>query len=217
MDDAFNPDYNPFLDWPAVSDCTANTLLPHIVQPNAIQHVTFRLADSMPQEVLDEIAAIRDEYLRKHPEPMDASTKREFHRILTEKEQAWLDAGLGSCVLRHPECRRTLEKSISHHDGVDFFVLAYVIMPNHVHLLARMIDDKSTFKVISNIKKFTARQINKLLGREGALWQRECYDRVIRDESYLQTCVVYIQNNPRNLPAGEFSLFVNRDRVGLYK
>ena len=64
-------------------------------------------------------------------------------------------------------------------------------------------------KLIRSWKGFTARQINKLLGRSGGFWQRDYFDRLIRDEKHFGNCVRYIRRNPEKtrLNAGEFVLW----------
>jgi REP element-mobilizing transposase RayT len=51
--------------------------------------------------------------------------------------------------------------------------------------------------LIRSWKGFTARQINKLLGRSGNFWQRDYFDRLIRDEKHFANCVRYIRRNPQ--------------------
>ena len=49
---------------------------------------------------------------------------------------------------------------------------------------------------MKGIKGASARQINILLQREGALWERDSYDRMVRDEEEFQEKVQYILTNP---------------------
>jgi REP element-mobilizing transposase RayT len=51
-------------------------------------------------------------------------------------------------------------------------------------------------QLVHSWKRFTARRINELLGREGALWQRDYFDRIVRDEGHFGNCVRYIRRNP---------------------
>lgn len=77
-------------------------------------------------------------------------------------------------------------------------------MPNHIHLVFRHIT-KSTHKdgndhqiseIFRNLKRYTARKCNEILGRSGAFWQAESYDHVIRDEQELESVISYTLNNP---------------------
>ena len=64
-------------------------------------------------------------------------------------------------------------------------------------------------KLIRGWKGFTARQINKLLGRSGNFWQRDYFDRLVRDEKHFANCVRYIRRNPEKaqLTKKEFILW----------
>ena len=49
---------------------------------------------------------------------------------------------------------------------------------------------------MQSIKRFSARQANKILNRTGSFWQAESYDHVVRDENEYYRVVKYISNNP---------------------
>ena len=72
-------------------------------------------------------------------------------------------------------------------------------MPNHVHAIVRPMgsDDQELEDVLRLCKGRSARAINKHLGMSGPLWQRESYDRIIRDEEHLWRCLQYIGRNPK--------------------
>ncbi len=70
-------------------------------------------------------------------------------------------------------------------------------MSNHVHAIVRpLVDDNDPVElVLKSWKGYTARQINGRLGHQGQLWQREGFDRIIRDEEHLYRCIQYIGSN----------------------
>jgi putative transposase len=72
---------------------------------------------------------------------------------------------------------------------------AWVVMPNHVHML---ILPQAALSVITHwIKGRSARQANLLLGRKGeSFWQHESYDHWVRSERELRRIVAYIEENP---------------------
>ena len=86
-------------------------------------------------------------------------------------------------------------------------------MPNHVHLLLSPIGDDEVTKSIGSVKQFSANAINKLLGRNGNVWQRNEYDHLVRDMQSYEACVNYINQNPRNLLPGQYSIGVNASSV----
>jgi REP element-mobilizing transposase RayT len=73
---------------------------------------------------------------------------------------------------------------------------AWCVMPNHVHVLARLFPGVSLASVLHSWKSFTAKRANTMLHRGGAFWQREYYDHLIRDESEFEYAVQYVFDNP---------------------
>lgn len=82
-----------------------------------------------------------------------------------------------------------------HHHGRRFSVLAWVVMPNHAHVLVE-IWQTPLAKVLQNWKSITAVEANKILRREGTFWQPEYWDRFMRDEAQVRKAIRYIENNP---------------------
>ena len=76
------------------------------------------------------------------------------------------------------------------------YVLAFCVMPNHLHLLLSPRNDATLSDVMRSLKRFATKQINDATGRTGSLWQQSYYDRVIRDEAHLNATIEYIHRNP---------------------
>ena len=114
--------------------------LPHWQRDDtsAIYWITFRLADSLPQEELEKLNRIRDQFLAEHPKPWDHPTRILYHQTFSERIDGWLDAGHGSCILAQAEPRRHVIEALLRFDGERHDFIAGVIMPNHVHLLLRL-------------------------------------------------------------------------------
>jgi hypothetical protein len=98
--------------------------LPHFESSEVTQHVTFHLADSLPQTVLLRLEA----ELKTLP-----AEKRDVER--RKRVDAWIDAGHGSCVLRKPGIADMVQGSLLTFDSQRYRLLAWVVMPNHVHVL----------------------------------------------------------------------------------
>ena len=96
-----------------------------------------------------------------------------------------------------------------HFDGDRYILHAWVIMPNHVHLLVSMAAGIRLEKVIASWKRFSANQIQQRRGTIGGIWQKDYFDRLIRNEGHFRNVVRYIRNNPvkGNLPVGEYQLY----------
>ncbi|MBQ6100842.1 MAG: transposase [Bacteroidales bacterium] len=180
--------------------------LPHWHQDHKVQFVTFRLADSLPQEKINEYKSIKKQWTDKHPLPWDNAAKDAFHNFVGQKIDYWIDQGYGSCILKEEKIRKMIVESLMFYDNVKYFLYHYVIMPNHVHLLASPIEPYTITEVIGRAKQYTAKEINKLSGHHGPVWQHSMFDRMVRDENDFDRYVNYINNNPNNLPIGTFTI-----------
>ena len=109
--------------------------LPHWTRDGSIYWITFRLADSLPQEKLSIWKAERDLWKNHHPEPWHEADWKEYDERFGKRLENWLDAGYGSCVLGRPEIRWIVRECLFRFDGERLRIHACVIMPNHVHLL----------------------------------------------------------------------------------
>lgn len=154
--------------------------LPHLDAAGIIQAVTFRLADSLPRHVVDMLV----EQAKNNPAKLRGRTAAE------------LDRGHGACLLRHEDAARIVENALHHFDGDRYLLLAWVVMPNHVHAVIETLPGWPLGRVIKSRKAFSATRINKALGRSGVLWQPDYFDRRIRDDRHLAAAVRYVEENP---------------------
>lgn len=181
--------------------------LPHWHQDGKLQFITFRLADSLPQEKLDELEQNKERFMQQHPQPWDKETEAQYYKLFGSKIDEWLDAGMGSCLLKFPNIRKIVCDALSFFDGDRYRLHSYVVMPNHVHVLVELLGENKTGDVLHSWKRHTANQINKLIGGSGKFWQHESFDRIIRDKEHYNNVLRYIANNPRNLPEDSFSIY----------
>lgn len=170
--------------------------LPHWRQPGATFFVTFRLADSLPQTVIDYISRMKREIVRLGDHPSSLSLRREYERQITQKCESTLDGGHGRCCLRDPDHAQILHDSLQYGQGKRYFLGCSVVMANHCHITIRPEEGQDLEQIVGSIKGFTARQINQRIGASGPLWSEECYDRIIRDEEHLYRVIQYVGRNP---------------------
>lgn len=180
-------------------------LLPHWEQNGKTQFITFRLRDSLPQSKLSLLIDINNGFLQKHPRPWSQAVLKEYHNLFSTKYQRYLDAGYGSCILQRPEIREILEEGLWHYDAVKYELLAYVIMPNHVHLVARMLDNNEANCTLDYVKRYCTGVMNKSYGTGARLFSGN-WDRIVRNEVHLKYVLSYIVNNPKGLPQDAYSL-----------
>ncbi len=179
--------------------------LPHWFQPEAVQFITFRLADSLPQTKLQELALMREALGRR--ETKDGELTAEEER-LEEIVEGWLKIGYGGCVLSNAQCRQFVEEALFFNDKQTYHLHAFVIMPNHVHILLSPIGENSVVSIVSKLKRYSSRMIKQCVVTDGNVWQREMFDRMIRGEDDFAHKLAYIVNNPNGLPEDSYSLYV---------
>jgi putative transposase len=154
--------------------------LPHFDAPGIIQMISFHLADSLPQERQQEWKPL-----------MDLEDER-TRRIRLEE---YLDRGYGRCELAIPVIAQGLENILLRDDGRRCRLLAWVIMPNHVHILVEVWTTPLS-KLVQSWKKLATNLVNEHLKRRGQFWQEDYFDRFIRDQDHFQKAVHYIEKNP---------------------
>jgi len=170
--------------------------LPHVKREGACYFIAFRLADSLPREVLLEFERQRAEAVRKLP-ANDHLGRETANRELLRKIERYLDRGVGACHLRRPEIAEMVADALRHFHGVQYRLEEWVIMPNHVHLLIWPMPNHTLSEILRSRKRHTARQANLLLGRTGErFWQPESFDHWVRDDNEKARIRRYIRNNP---------------------
>ena len=173
--------------------------LPHCDFPGLVQFVTFRLADSMPE-------SRRGEW--------ELLLKIEDDREKRKELEEYLDRGIGECHLRDPRVAKIAEDAMLHFHDKHYELLAWCVMPNHVHVLVH-VWQMPLWKMVQSWKHFVQTQANRLLAerrlparldggmignrpcrRPALQWQREYWDTFMRDEEQERKAVRYIESNP---------------------
>jgi putative transposase len=183
--------------------------LPHWYQPQVTYFLTWRTADSLPADVAESWHRRRDDWLRRRGiNPLSRSWKEalhclpanqqhEYHEAFSQEYLANLDKGHGECVLRRSELADLVLQSLLHFDGNRYNLAAAVVMPNHVHVLVCLLAETDIEKQATSWKKFSATQINRVLGRLGRFWQEESFDHLVRSPASFERFRQYIAENGR--------------------
>ena len=192
--------------------------LPHWEQTNATYFITWRTADSIPQDLLKQWHHDRQRWLVAHGidpllddlhwqiECLPETQRREYHRLFTKQWHELLDAGHGACVLRDSALAQLVGSALLHFDGERCDVHEFIVMPNHVHVLAS-IDGRGKMKSLcKSWKRFSATEINRNLGKWGEFWQPESFDHIVRSQSSMDRFRTYLRENPikAHLCTGEY-------------
>ena len=200
------PDFRFFDEFSEVG--ALRNRLPHWRQDRACYFVTFRLNDSLPSKQLAEWRDEREKWLEIHPQPWSVEIEMEYHKRFSGRVDRWLDEGHGACLLQDPQHAERVAATLDHDDGIRYLLHSRVIMPNHVHALLSLGAGESLSGIIASWKRFSATRINKAIGAAGALWQKDYFDRMIRDWDHFVHVARYIRRNPvkAKLVSGLYSL-----------
>ena len=181
--------------------------LPHYHLEGYPLLITFRLAGSLPVEVLTQLKAQR-EFELKTLKKNSLAERNKIEKKRFGYYDDWLDrCEFGPRWLQVDIIAQIVAKEIDDLNNHRYQLIAYSIMPNHVHMLIRSCISEpanhrgqsanySVTETLRMLKGRTARFCNLELKRNGSFWQHESYDHVIRDEHELEQAIRYILNNP---------------------
>ncbi|MCB0556369.1 MAG: transposase [Phaeodactylibacter sp.] len=194
-------------------------ILPHWQPPEATFFITYRLFGSVPKVVIQSLREIYEMALKEIQNEHQADfgaimsqltlkERRKIEAILKKKrrEEEWLhfnrfDDFLDSNLnephwLRQPALAQLNADSIHFNANRYFKLWAFCIMSNHIHLLLTM-EQKAPirWKVMQDMKKYTGREGNKLIGKKGQFLEKESYDHLVRDGRF-NRILAYILDNP---------------------
>jgi len=125
--------------------------------------------------------------------------------------------GPGACYLEDAKCAKVVQAAFLYFNEERYHLYAWVVMPNHFHVLFQPVNGWSMAKIVASWKRFTATEIkivlrarqesarqesgdpgstNLRIGISEPLWPREYWDRYIRNEKHLRATIAYIEQNP---------------------
>jgi REP element-mobilizing transposase RayT len=174
--------------------------LPHRENKHAVYFVTFRLADSLPKTVLQQIEWERRDIVSTAPamhRDLSPNEQKRLAALFTDRVETYLDAASGSCNLAKRPIANSVVQALRHFDDVRYRIFAWRIMPNHVHVIFQPLEANALAGILHSWKSYTAKEANRLLKRTGSFWQREYYDHLVRDEEDFGRIVRYVLENPR--------------------
>ncbi|MBI1832697.1 MAG: hypothetical protein HYR84_14750 [Planctomycetes bacterium] len=191
--------------------------LPHWFVPHAWHFVTYRVAGTIPAAALHRMREMRDAQWREATAQGAATSERRslLHKQFFAAYDRYLDHESDVDWLLHPPVAAMIRGNLYHHCNSKYQLLAYCIMPNHVHVLLRVPPDRERSEpsgddlldetpdgngplasIMHSLKSYTANEANKILKRTGQFWQHESFDHWVRDADELERIVAYIAWNP---------------------
>jgi REP element-mobilizing transposase RayT len=159
--------------------------LPHFDAGEIAQTITFRLADSLPKTVIE-----------RWKRELESDSYNNADALIRKRIDYYLDQGCGSCGLRNERVAAMVQDSLLHFDDERYWLSAWVVMPNHVHMMLTPSQLWSISRIVKDMKSFTSREANALLRRRGQFWMEDYFDRYVRDAKHFTNAIRYIENNP---------------------
>jgi REP element-mobilizing transposase RayT len=138
----------------------------------------------------------RVQYSMRWEKELGGRSNENTDSVLRRRIEAYLDQSYGSCALRDVRVATMVKDSLLHFDSEHYQLSAWVVMPNHVHILLTPCNGWSLSRIMKDMKSFTSREATKLLGRSGQFWMEDYFDRYVRDAKHFANAIVYIENNP---------------------
>lgn len=207
---------------PDASLSIARRVTPHWMQCGCMTFVTWRMHDSLPQDIVTKIQAevqqLVEDAKSKSESADDVAADETFFGNTVETRLGWqkfhlydqyADAGYGSAVLRIPGIRKIVCDSLLKFDGDRYFLSDFVVMPNHLHFLVAFRCAEDLLRQSKAWKRYTGRHINNELRLRGDFWMPGQFDHLVRSERQFEYLRDYIADNPRkaNLRPDEYTHF----------
>lgn len=193
--------------------------IPHWIREGATYAVTFRLGDSVPADVSEQWQQERKDIIdraKQQNRELTIHEVMELKHLFSDKIESYLNAGHGECVLKDSKAAKIVQDALLYFHGNRYELVAWVIMPNHVHVVVRPLGDNELSEIVHSWKSFSADEINKVLNRTGNLWMVEYHDHLICDESDFENQVAYVLENPEKAGLKEWEWIGCFDRDELW-
>lgn len=172
---------------------------PHKERENAIYHIGFRLYDSIPQTTIRELQIKRVQMKTRVMEAQGQLSEydcEQIDRLFSSEIERLIDNGYGSCIFNENKNCEIMCNVLTSDSGSKYELYAWCIMPNHIHVLMSLLEKNKLADVVHAWKSAASHLINKKRNAIGRLWQRDYFNRIIRDYNHYLRTKEYIWNNP---------------------
>ncbi len=184
--------------------------LPHWDISGATYFITTYLEGSIPAKGLLDIADY-SRMLDSGATPANLSTaewRDRRSKFIFGRTDHWLDTATFVRHFNDPKLAKIAVESLFHFAGERYDLLAFAVMPSHIHIVFRPLESwieslgvaaekrGPRERIMHSFKTFTAQNCNRLLGVQGRFWQEESYDRCVRDDAELERIIEYVERNP---------------------
>jgi putative transposase len=168
---------------------------PHIQPADGTFFITFRLYGSIPNKILKQYREERAIIMKKNLELLSDFDFNFEETVFSKYDHLIDNLKSGQRYLSDPRIADILSNAIHFNDHKTYELICYTIMSTHVHIILYEIK-KPLFRILQSLKRYTARESNKILKKEGTFWEKESYDNLIRDRDDLAVKINYVLQNP---------------------
>jgi putative transposase len=151
--------------------------IPHFDGAGLVQHIVLRTANSLPSEMLKLVAT---EDIDKRRSRIDRA----------------LDQSQTGKIFNDVACANVMVHGLRHFCGTRYDLLAWCVMPNHIHIVVLIYPDHNLGQVVRSWKTFVTSEINRLQKSSGPIFAKDYFDRFMRDGIQTERAIAYVENNP---------------------
>ena len=166
--------------------------------PDSVWHlITYRLVDALPDADVENLMRERERWKKaRGPETLKTLTPEElaeYHKLFFERYENLLAGGGGSCWLRDSENAGIVADAFRFFENKRHALDAFVVMPNHVHVLVKPFPGHRLARLLRSWKNFTSVKINQRVGRMNTAWEEGELAHIVPDEQALEAIRRYIR------------------------
>ena len=173
--------------------------LPHWEHDHATYFITFRLADSLPRDFVDQVQRQRRRTAAAQRAGTATPADLKDLRLLLRKTERSLDAGRGDAFRMNPRVAKIVFESVTHFNEHRYRLDAVCVMPNHVYVVFSPIATCTLASILHYWKSHAAHEANLVLRRHGHFWQHEYFDHLVRNGESFARIVRYVAENPERV------------------
>jgi len=159
--------------------------LPHFDGIVIPQFISLHLADSVPWEVIE-----------RWNRELNTNSSMQDKILLQKRIEKYADHGYGEAYFKDSRLAEMVQETLLKDDGRKYHLSAWVVMPNHLHMLVTRFENHTLSDIMQSFKSITSHKANKTLRRSGQFWMLEYFDRYIRTAEHHRNTIRYIENNP---------------------
>jgi REP element-mobilizing transposase RayT len=130
------------------------------------------LDDSLPKSVLERIGSERASLVKTATHlkgELTTGERTKLKQLSTKVIEQYLDNGAGACHVKHAAIASVVAEALRHFDNRRYLLFAWCVIPNHVHMVLRILPAHALAEVVHSWKSFLRRRMSSL-NLSGGFW-----------------------------------------------